>query len=118
MMMNKKCDCEPEPFQSCLCKPGPKKKKVKTQLERNHLDWVASQGCCICGNLANVHHIREAGEPRNDFKTIPLCYDHHQGANGIHHLGKTEWRKRFGHEIYFLALMMKNNPSRFIKESI
>lgn len=83
-------------------KSAPKSKKTKTKDEKSHLNWVASQGCMICGGEACVHHIRILGEPRDHKKTIPLCYDHHQGPNGIHHLGKHAWRKKYGHELGML----------------
>ena len=84
-------------------KPGAKKKKLKTKTEHEHLNLVASHGCMVCGNKnVNVHHIRESGEPRSHFKTIPLCYDHHQGPNGIHHLGKKAWYKKYWHEMDLL----------------
>jgi hypothetical protein len=42
------------------------------------------------------------GEPRDDSKTIPLCWNHHQGPDGIHTLGKYVWREKFGHELDYL----------------
>ncbi len=109
------CDCEP--FQSCdicrkdLSKPGAKKKSGRKSAAKAHLNWVASQGCIICGSVACVHHIRIMGEPRDDFKTIPLCHYHHQGSEGLHHLGKAEWRKRYGHELdYLKQLEKRKNP--------
>lgn len=84
-------------------KQGKKPKKSKTKKERDHLNLVASQGCMVCDNKnVNVHHIRESGEPRDHFKTIPLCYDHHQGSNGIHTLGKKSWCKIYGSELDLL----------------
>ena len=84
-------------------KPGRKPKKGKTKAEKEHLNWVASNPCMVCNNpVVCVHHIRESGEPRDHYKTIPLCYDHHQGEYGLHHLGKDEFRKRFGHELGML----------------
>ncbi len=84
-------------------KPGLKKKHSRDGAGKAHLDWVASQGCMICGSPACVHHIRINGEPRDDYRTIPLCWYHHQGAEGIHHLGKSEFRKRYGHELDMLG---------------
>lgn len=88
-------------------KPGKKKKHGKTKEEKAHLNWVASLGCVICGKNACVHHIRKLGEPRNHYKTIPLCYDHHQGKEGLHTLGKRAWRAKFGHELDFLKQIQK-----------
>jgi len=88
-------------------KPGKPVKHSKTKKEKAHLNLVASHGCMICGKRANVHHIRISGEPRDHRKTIPLCYDHHQGSEGIHFLGKKEWRKRYGHEFDMLNELNK-----------
>lgn len=86
--------------------------KSKTKAEKDHLNWVAGNPCCVCGSHAvNLHHIRILGEPRNHFKVIPLCYFHHQGEEGIHYLGKHEWRKRFGHELDMLEELMKLKPN-------
>jgi hypothetical protein len=84
-------------------KPGKKQKKSKTKAEKEHLNLVASHGCMVCDSpVVCVHHIRESGEPRDHYKTIPLCPDHHQGYSGIHYLGKKEFYKRFGHEMDML----------------
>jgi translation initiation factor RLI1 len=83
-------------------KPGRKVKHGKTAEEKSHLDKVASLGCVICGKRATIHHIRIVGEPRNHKKVIPLCYNHHQGVEGIHTLGKKAWREKHGHELEHL----------------
>ncbi len=108
------CDCEV--FQGCsecapklraVPKPGLKKKKTKkTKEEADHLNKVASLGCIICKAEACVHHIRVSGEPRNHMRTIPLCWDHHQGPNGIHTMGKRVWWKLYGHELELLELVL------------
>jgi hypothetical protein len=72
---------------------------------RRHMGRVAELGCCICRRLglgatpANVHHIRTGvgmGKRADDKDTIPLCHYHHQGAGGIHHLGRKAWEAHFG----------------------
>lgn len=89
-------------------KPGKKPKKSKTKAEHEHLNLVASHPCMVCNNQnVNVHHIRESGEPRNHFKTIPLCYDHHQGSNGIHFLGKKAWEKLYGSQLEMIEKLKK-----------
>ena len=90
-----------------LEKPGLHKKSNPAK-NKAHLGWVASQSCMVCGWApVQVHHIRILGEPRDDLKTIPLCYDHHQGTNGIHFLGKHAWRKFYGHELEMLDELTK-----------
>lgn len=75
-----------------------------TKAESEHLDHISSLGCCICGNsYVEIHHVREFGEKRKHSKVIPLCVFHHRGKEGIHHLGKKEWRRRYGNECDYLS---------------
>lgn len=89
-------------------KPGLAKKSKPTK-DKAHLNWVASQGCMIPGCLESpcIHHIRILGEERDDRRTIPLCYRHHQGECGLHTKGKKEWRKMYGHELDMLETLME-----------
>jgi hypothetical protein len=48
---------------------------------------VAALGCLICGRPANLHHVREGqgmSQRASDWLVVPLCREHHQGADGIH----------------------------------
>lgn len=58
---------------------------------KRHMGRVAALGCIACSMFghgedtpAQVHHIREGRQARSDFLTLPLCYEHHQGDNGVH----------------------------------
>lgn len=74
--------------------------KRATKAEKEHLKWVASNPCCICGSVEiQIHHIRLHGEQRNHYQVIPLCYKHHLWSEGIHFLGKRRFRELFGHEM-------------------
>lgn len=63
-------------------------------LGRNHMAAVASLSCVLCERLGleqmgrtTVHHARFAagnGQRSDDFLTIALCADCHQGKQGIH----------------------------------
>lgn len=88
-------------------KPG-LAKKSKPAKDKAHLNWVASQGCMIpgCSEPPQVHHIREFGEPRDDRRSIPLCYNHHQGECGIH-TNKKLWREKYGDELAMLKTLME-----------
>ena len=79
-----------------------------TAAERRHLDRVASLGCLICDQPANVHHIREGQgiAQRDHFLTIPLCYDHHQGALSIHG-NRRQFIAMFGTELNLLSQTIK-----------
>ncbi len=67
-------------------------------------DFVRSFGCVICASPASVHHPRSgsvAGEAGTGLKSreagvIPLCHYHHQGAEGVHHLGVDTWEAKYG----------------------
>lgn len=68
-----------------------------TKAEESHLSRVASLGCLICGaHPAAIHHIRRYGAKRDHFNVIGLCHLHHQGAEGVHHLGSKAWQKKYG----------------------
>ena len=62
---------------------------------------VAELGCLICGSPANVHHIRTE-RIKNDFLTIPLCREHHQGDFSIH-MSKEQFTNIYGSELHLLA---------------
>lgn len=92
-------------------KPGKKKKAPKDTPETiAHKNWVASQPCMIpeCLGRSCVHHIRESGEPKDHFKTLPLCWGHHQKCpDGLHFMGKKLWAEKFGTEQGMLEELMK-----------
>ena len=111
-MKNNKCNCGAENFEPCECfiahpKPGKQKKKTKkTKEESDHLNHLAHHGCVVCGCYGvEIHHIRINGDKRDHRKSIPLCFDHHRGKEGIHTLGKKEWRIRYGHESEYLKIV-------------
>lgn len=46
----------------------------------DHMAWVASQGCMVCGSWpVEVHH---EGKPRSGFNVLPLCPPHHRREYG------------------------------------
>ena len=67
---------------------------------------VAALGCIVCRRAgfgqtpAEVHHIRTGtGWGRSShFRTLPLCFHHHRGADGIHTIGTKAWVRRYGSE--------------------
>lgn len=69
--------------------------------------FVRSFGCLICCSPAQIHHPRGgsvAGEAACAMKSpeagvIPLCHYHHQGAQGIHHLGVDTWEAHYGTQV-------------------
>ena len=75
-----------------------------TKAERQHKARLSQMACKICerlygqhpGGNVELHHLRTGGWGKGDYRTlIPLCFNHHQGADGIHTLGTKAWEKRF-----------------------
>ena len=73
--------------------------------ENRHMGRVAELGCLVCGSPANVHHIR-VNHIKNDFLTIPLCREHHQGQFSIH-VDKRQFENIYGSELHLLAETLK-----------
>ena len=67
--------------------------------DKNHLQFVASQSCLVCGrNLSQAHHIlfaqpRAMGRKVSDEWTVPLCAIHHRA---LHDFGDEQkwWVRR------------------------
>lgn len=76
-----------------------------TAAESRYLGRVAALGCVLCLHLGIpqegrtfVHHIKEGtgiGERQAHWLTVALCYEHHQGAGGIHGLGTKGFYTRY-----------------------
>lgn len=74
---------------------------------------VAKIPCVICTRMglgetpALVHHMKfgtGASDRASDFLTLPVCYEHHVGASGIHTLKEHGLRLRYNcSEIDLLA---------------
>lgn len=86
---------------------------------RRHMAKVAAMPCVICGHPppSQCHHCisgRYGQRKASDFETIPLCWLHHQGPEGIH-ANKRAWEDLHGPDTGFLpivAAMIEKAPSR------
>lgn len=83
---------------------GLKDKSVKKK-DAARLEMVARLPCVCCGSWpVTVHHCihgRFSQHKRPDAETIPLCHDHHQGANGVH-TRVAWWQEEFGQDVDYL----------------
>ena len=63
-------------------------KKQATQLEKDYMEFVATNiPCLVCGQPACLHHPRfGAGWSQRSPHglVIPLCREHHQGEYSVH----------------------------------
>ena len=90
---------------------------MATKKEKDWLNKTSMFGCVICRWFYNdqdplpatIHHIRDhTGMGRKDSEIIPLCYEHHQGFDGFHTLGKKTWESKYDTQ--------RNLHQRFLKE--
>lgn len=81
-----------------------KNSKPFTHAESAHVEQVKMQPCAVCDASppSFAHHVRQG----QHFTCIALCYDCHQGKQGIHG-DKTLWRIRKMDEIDALAVTIE-----------
>ena len=69
---------------------------------REHYKKLVEFGCVVCEREYGVystpciHHITGAGMGKKSIHALPLCHEHHQGLQGIHHLGNRVWEEKYG----------------------
>lgn len=74
-------------------------KKRASKEERAYMGMVAELGCLICGGIPEIHHNtknRGYGAKSSNYDIIPICYKHHRGEEGIHHIGVKTWEAKYG----------------------
>ena len=76
-----------------------------TAKSKRYMQKVREVGCLICDQSANAHHIREE-RIKNDYLTIPLCREHHQGDFSIH-MSKRQFTDIYGSELDLLAMTIE-----------
>lgn len=70
-----------------------------------HMARVKALVCVICHQVpVEVHHCRSRGQAKDDFKTIPLCFNHHRGPDGFH-TQKGTWESLYGLDTDFLPVV-------------
>ena len=66
--------------------------------EKRHMNRVAAMGCLLCGQPAQLHHVREGqgmSQRASNFCVVPLCPEHHLGSTGLHGLGQRGFERRY-----------------------
>lgn len=74
--------------------------KQPTKAQRKRWELIRALGCIVCRAWeAEIHHCGTGAGGRKDHdKVIPLCYDHHRGAFGIHHISRKGFSQIYGTE--------------------
>lgn len=75
----------------------PKRGRVEAP---GYLAWVRTLPCLVagtsgspCSSRVEAHHV---GKPRNDFRTVPLCSQHHrEGPEAMHRIHRRAFEARF-----------------------
>ena len=94
------------------------------ELDRFH-DWVAAQGCLVCGAAATVHHVtgyadRPGRVSRDEWLVAPLCPPHHQKVfdpkasdpQSVEGLGHQGFFDRYGIDLMAEAMCLAESFQR------
>lgn len=75
---------------------------------------VRAINCIICKQLglgptpAAIHHVESIRDGLSEYAVVPLCYDHHQGPEGVHGLRRRVFEMRYRlTDVDMLALVAK-----------
>ncbi len=86
----------------------PPNKKTKQAYQR-----AVEFGCVVCKKHyglrtePTIHHLTGGGMALKSKKFIPLCHEHHQGNQGVHHNTKV-FEERFGTQEELLDWYLQN----------
>lgn len=88
--------------------------EIWTVTKKDFWSWLTEDGCIICKQPASIHHciggsmLTELGvqhgksQKNSDWLVLPLCYNHHQGREGLHTIGVLTWERRYGSQVSHL----------------
>lgn len=76
-------------------------------MDEKRAEQLVEIGCIVCllhdhrKVAASIHHLtgikyRALGKKASDKHTIPLCFNHHQGNDGVHVMGMRPWEAKYG----------------------
>ncbi len=81
---------------------------------KDYENRVRELGCILCQSIglgktpAAIHHIEAIRDGLSAYAIVPLCYEHHQGPNGVHGLSRRGFEMRYRlTEIDLLAMVNK-----------
>lgn len=59
--------------------------------DRAYLDWIRRQPCLVDYVVAQAHHTRSVGAGGSDFRSVPLCHNHHRK---LHRMGRSSFEEK------------------------
>lgn len=100
---------QPKPGKKPRQRMRTKRRRVTAEkLDPGHMAQVAQLACVVCGaRPVEVHHCisdRYSQAKAPDTETIPLCWNHHMGPDGIHSRKKW-WVEQFGKDTDYLPIV-------------
>ena len=81
-----------------------------TKAEQQHKAKLVLMGCLACKRIhgphepgsVELHHLRTGGWGKGSYLTlIPLCFEHHRGALGVHGMGTKAFDAYYGDAAIF-----------------
>ena len=109
-----------------MLKPGGPRAKTKQSgfrdkrdgMDEAHLANIRKCPCAVCLKMpaGEAHHLQSSGERGMSLRStdrwaVPLCFDHHTGANGVHRVAskrEPEWFGTHGTDAVWLAKALWN----------
>jgi predicted class III extradiol MEMO1 family dioxygenase len=71
-------------------------------MSEKHLKRVRNLKCVVCLHMGQVqqgktfaHHVESVRDEASDYAAVALCYEHHQGPNGVHGLSRRGFEMRY-----------------------
>ena len=68
----------------------------------DYLERVRSCRCVVCAVMGiqqttptAAHHLESVRDGLSDYASVAVCFDHHQGPNGIHGLSRRAFEMRY-----------------------
>lgn len=67
-----------------------------------YLQLIHTVPCVVCTHMGLpqagptfAHHVESVRDEHSDYAAAALCYDHHQGPNGVHTLSRGTFAMRY-----------------------
>ncbi len=91
-----------------------------TKKEKKYWSDLSDLGCVVCrtyrgqiNTYVSIHHIDGRTKKGCHMKVLPLCYQHHQGKEGIHFISRKVWEQKYGKQEdlkdYYDKILGENN---------
>jgi hypothetical protein len=67
--------------------------KPSRKTDPGYLAWIRRQPCVACGAASQAHHTTSKGAGGSDYRSVALCYRHHQR---LHRMGRQRFQAEYG----------------------